>query len=394
MDRILKLGVFGVWRGIEYIKAFNIQDNAEVVALCDKNEETLKEALKVCPKDVKVYDNFDEMIHSGIDAVVLANYFNEHAPFAIKALKAGVHVLCETQSAITMQECVELVEAVEETGKKFVLAENYPFFRCNMEMRKIYKTGQVGEVIFAEGEYVHPMSWNENHYYNPDPTHWRTTTPCTYYCTHALAPLMYITDLMPKKIIGKVAKSAAYCEDVGGSVDDNYGVLLIEMENGSVFRVGGCGGFGPKGNWYRLGCTRGGVESVRGQTRDVRLSVNPWQLQEGMNGPECIYTPAETPESRKAEGFEHDGADFWVVKTFCEDILNDREPYMNVYRATALSAAGILGWISATSDSRQLVFPDFRKKEDRDKYRSDSRSPYDRNGKPSELPHFLYAHEK
>ncbi|MDO4810118.1 MAG: Gfo/Idh/MocA family oxidoreductase [Eubacteriales bacterium] len=395
MAEKLRIGVFGVWRGYEYIRAVNIQENAEIVAICDKDEEKLEEALKICPPGTKVCKDYDELLKSGIDAVILCNYFHEHAPYAIKALKSGVHVLSETQSAVTMKQCVELVEAAEETGKQFVLAENYPFFRCNMEMRKIYQSGEIGDVVFAEGEYIHPMSRAENTFYNPDPTHWRTLTPCTYYCTHALAPLMYITDEVPVKVIGKVARSAAYAEDLGSSVDDNYGVLLCEMTNGSVFRVGACGAFGPKGNWYRLGCSRGGVESVRGQTRDVRLSICPWFLNEknSSHGAECVYTPVPTEESKKAEGFEHDGADFWVVKTFCEDILAGRQPYMDVYRSAALAAVGILGWESAVENSVQLEIPDFKNREEREKYRNDDRSPYDKDGKPSSLPHYLYRHE-
>ena len=38
-----------------------------------------------------------------------------------------------------------------------MLAENYPFTRFNMEMRRLYRTGEIGRVTYAEGEYNHPM---------------------------------------------------------------------------------------------------------------------------------------------------------------------------------------------------------------------------------------------
>ena len=121
-----------------------------------------------------------------------------------------------------MKECVELVEAVERTGCIYALAENYPYFRANMEMEEVYQAGALGDVIFAEGEYVHPMSRQENEFYNPGPKHWRSLTPCTYYCTHAMAPLMKITNLMPKKVIGKVAVGRQYAEEIGAKAADNY----------------------------------------------------------------------------------------------------------------------------------------------------------------------------
>ena len=50
-----------------------------------------------------------------------------------------------------MKECVELVETVERTGCIYALAENYPYFRANMEMEEVYQAGVLGDVIFAGG---------------------------------------------------------------------------------------------------------------------------------------------------------------------------------------------------------------------------------------------------
>ena len=48
-----------------------------------------------------------------MDAVVLANYANEHAPFAIRCMEEGKHVFSEVLPVQTMKEAVELIEAVE-----------------------------------------------------------------------------------------------------------------------------------------------------------------------------------------------------------------------------------------------------------------------------------------
>lgn len=393
MEKKIKIGVFGTWRGLEYIKAVQLIEEAEVTAICDKDPEKIEKAKPYCPADVKVCGDFEELIHSGIDAVILCNYFNEHAPYAIRAMRAGVHVMTETQAAVTIKECVELVEAVEETGCFFALAENYPFFRANMEMEKVYGSGVLGEVIFAEGEYIHPMSPKENSYYNPDPTHWRSRTPCTFYCTHAMAPLMAITKLMPKRVIGKVAAGWAYTEDLGGTVGDNYGVALVEMENGSVFRVGGCGAFGGRGNWYRLGCSRGGIESVRGSNDNVRLTINPWSLTEETRqfGTECVYAPELTEQGKKAMTFDHGGGDYWVTWNFVQDLLHNRQPFMNVYRSAAMAAIGILAWQSVLDNSRQLDIPDFSDKAQREACRSNDLTPYPTDGKEPTLPFAVYT---
>ncbi len=395
MEKKLRFGVFGTWRGLAYINALSKIDGAEVVAICDKDESKLKDAIRSCPKDVKICADFEELIHSGIDAVVLANYFDEHSGFAVRALRAGVDVFSETTAGFTLKECVELVEAVEETGRVYALAENYPFYTANREITRVFQSGVLGEVIFAEGEYVHPMSAAEVRSITPSGHHWRNGLPTTYYCTHAMAPLMTATGLMPKKVIGKTSVSRAYARATGaqpGARCDNSGILLVEMEGGVVFRVAGDCGFGTRGNWYRLGCLKGCIENVRGNQDQVRLSFNPWDLPTdgSVSALSSVYSPAPSIVDGMAAGADHGGSDFWVTWSFVQDLLNGRQPFMNVYRATALSAIGILGWRSALDNSKQFDIPDFSKKEDRDRVRNDTLSPIYHLGQEPTIPNCVY----
>ena len=390
----LRFGVFGTWRGLAYIKALEKIEEAEVVAICDKDESKIKDALPHCPENVKVCKDFDELLSCKLDAVVLGNYFNEHTPFAIKAMKAGVHVLSETTAAYTLKECVELVEAVEETGMTYALAENYPYFRACREITKLYQSGVVGDVLFAEGEYVHPMSKEEHASIMPEPTHWRNGLPNTYYCTHAMGPLMTATGLMPRKVIGKVTANKAAAKKDGvqpGEPYDRGGIMLVEMDEGVIFRVGGDNMFGSMGNWYRLSCEGGNIEAVRGGDPKVRLAINPWYMKKdsGYNT-ENVYTPEYTELDKQAEGAGHGGSDFFVTYNFVQDLLNHRQPFMNVYRATAMSAMGILAWRSALNNSVQLDIPDFSKKEDRDRVRDDTEAPQPHYGQEGHLPRKIH----
>lgn len=384
----IRLGFFGVWRGLAYIKAFNMIDDVEVVAILDKDEEKVAEAKKYLSPDVKICKDYDELLDQEIDAVVLCNYFPEHASYAVKALKRNISVFSETTPASTLKWCVELVEAAEQSKGIYVLAENYPWFRANMEMKRVYETGMLGKVMFAEGEYVHPMSSKEHSHYSPDPDHWREHNPKTYYSTHAFAPLMAATGLMPKRVIGKIAARP----DGNGGLADGAGILLVEMEGGALFRVAGSCNFGPCGNWYRLGCEKGGIESLRGSNDKVRLVVNDWDLtdENRMFGTECVYSPEMTELYRKASSTGHSGGDFLVCWHFIEALRGNEVPFMNAYRAAAISAVGILGWRSVLEDSRQMTIPDFSKKEDRDAVRNDDLNPFPIDGVPAKLPYRFY----
>ena len=59
--------------------------------------------------------NFDKFIEHDMDAVVLANYANEHAPYAIRCFEKNLHVYSECISNGTMAEGVELIRAFEKS---------------------------------------------------------------------------------------------------------------------------------------------------------------------------------------------------------------------------------------------------------------------------------------
>ena len=123
----LKIGVFGCRRGGNYVSLMASRpDDIEVVALCDRDIEKL--SAKDTVPGARCFTDFDEFLRwgreNGMQAVFLANYFHQHAPFAIKCMEAGMDVVSECTSASTLKECVELVECVERTGRKYMIAEN------------------------------------------------------------------------------------------------------------------------------------------------------------------------------------------------------------------------------------------------------------------------------
>ena len=124
----LKIGVFGAARGMTMIRVLLRHPDAEVVAICDKYRPLLDKAAKAAEDagiSVALYEDFEDFFRHDMDAVVLANYATEHAPFAVRLLDSGRHVLSEVLPCETMAQAVELIEAVERSGKVYAYAENY-----------------------------------------------------------------------------------------------------------------------------------------------------------------------------------------------------------------------------------------------------------------------------
>ena len=59
-----------------------------------------------------------------LDIVLIATPWGWHTPMAVDAMKAGKHAFIEVPAVITVEECWELVEAQESTGRHCMMMEN------------------------------------------------------------------------------------------------------------------------------------------------------------------------------------------------------------------------------------------------------------------------------
>ncbi len=373
-DRPIRVGVVGVGRGSGFARGAGPHLGMQLVALCDAWEERLAQL----GQELKVatYTDYREFLEHDMDAVILANYFHQHAPFAVEALRAGKHVMSETSACFTLAEGVELIRAVEESGRIYMFAENYPYMVFNQEMRRLYRAGRIGEFMYGEGEYVHPMEAEFRNTISPGLDHWRNWLPATYYCTHALAPVMYITDTRPVKVNGFVVPYATDDPVFRRVVvrHDAASMIALRMDNGAVVKLLQVYLRGES-IWVRIHGSRGQMENLRtGNTNMVRLRRE--QFHERRTEPtEQIHLPDFPEHHEAATRAGHGGGDFFMNYQFAEAIRRNEPPYLDVYRGVAMSIIGPLAYRSALADGATLEVPDFRQEAARRKYAKDDWSP-------------------
>jgi len=220
---------------------------------------------------------------------------------------------------------------------------------------------------------------------SPGLNHWRNWLPSTYYCTHALAPLMYITNTMPVSIYG-LSIAVPEITDPLPRPNDPGSVIFCRMDNGAVFRIFGLGLPGHS-NWYRVHGTRGAMEITRGPgyfgPGQVRVWHDEWDCLAGTPA-ERTYTPDWPEHAELANRAGHGGGDFWTNFEFASAIRAGRQPYLDVYRGVAMSSVGILAWKSALADGIPLAMPDFRKESSRREVEDDHWSPWPSNAAPGQ----------
>ena len=394
----IRIGVFGLQRGLGFVKHMQRIKGVKLVAVCEAVDAHIEKAKEFLPEDAKIFKNFDEFIDCGLDAVVLANYFHEHAKYAIKALEKKIHVLSETTAAPSLAECVQLCRAVEQSKCKYMLAANTSWMPGPKELRKLYAAGTIGKIRYAQAEYLHPTENLPGGFKVRDKsayTHWRRYAPRTYYNMHSMGALMEITGAMPVRVTGAAVFAPDYMESVTHPyIGDMAGYCLAQMDNGALYNATGCAALGPNSKWFRLCGDLGNIETVRledGGVRKVRIDYMKYAIPEGDEANESkVYTPEDARDfgcftqeeldyAKIGEGATkgHAGnCDFYINLYFIKYLRGEVEPFFNVYRATALSAAAILSWRSILNNGQSYDIPDFTDKRRRRKYEKDFATPF------------------
>ncbi len=365
MDKV-KIGVLGAYRGTSMINYCEVSKNAKVVAICDKSQVAIdaqKENLK--DNDITYYKNFEEFLNHDMDAVVLANYANEHAPFAVKCLKAGKHVFSEVLPVQTMKEAVELVEAVEETGKIYAYGENYCYMPGTYAMKQMYEEGIVGEFEYADAEYIHNCApiWASITY--GDRNHWRNNICSTFYCTHSIGPIIHCTGLRPVSVVGIEGTNISRNLDIGCKAGQ-FGMEIVTLENGGIIRSTH-GGLFRDSIWYTLYGNKGRMETARedsfcGGVEKIYL-----------NSLEKAATIDVPIKDKVIASFGHAGSDYHCMDNFVRKIQNDKTAdIIDVYEALAMALPGIFAYRSILNNHVSMPIPNLRIKEERDKWRNDT----------------------
>ncbi len=380
----IKIGVLGAYRGTSMINYCKRADNAEVVAICDKAPDALDMQRQKAEEEglnIVLYDNFDDFIKHDMDAVVLANYAHEHAPFAIKAMKLGKHVFSEVLPVQTMKEAVELVEAVEETGMIYAYGENYCYMPVPYEMKKLYAQDKIGELEYAECDYLHNCEsiWPSITYGEED--HWRNNKASTFYCTHSLGPIIHATGLRPVSVIGMEGTKTERNLRVGCK-GGQFGIEMVTLENGAIVKsVHGC--LYKDSVWYSMYGSKGRMEGSKESAMEVErqetgstasriyINTDPFSGDYGNRKLEG-YIP-EHGMKDKLQGFGHGGSDFWSMYHFVEKVKGNPEAdTIDVYEALDMALPGMFAYRSILEGGVTKEIPNLRDKAVRELWRKDT----------------------
>lgn len=368
----VRVGVLGIGRGRSMIEYARQANHVELVAICDYYELGLDKLKRDLDNPhITYYTAFDDFLKHPMDAVVLANYATEHAPFAIRALNQGLHVFSEVLPVQTLNEAVELIETVEKTKLIYAYGENYCYMPAVRAMKKAYESGQLGTFEYGEGEYIHNCEsiWADITYGDPD--HWRNRMYATFYSTHSIGPLIAITNLRPISVVGfelPYTSRAARMGKLGGLA----GIEMITLENGAVIKSIH-GDLAKNSIWYSIYGSKGHMESAREDALqgDIDRIYATLDSSEGANdGVLSTYEPNENYHEI-AKSFGHGGSDFYAMHHFIEKILGNPAEIIDIYQAMDMFLPGLYAYRSILDHNQPKRIPNLRIPSERDLVKSD-----------------------
>ena len=380
----VRIGIVGVGnRGTYLLQVLLGMPGVRIAAICDLDAEHLRQAVEIARRAQgaepashgKAPDDYGAMLRrQDVDAVLVATPTRWHCRMAIDAMRAGKHVATEVPAGFALDELWELVRTKEETGKRYMLLENYAYSRANLMVWNMVRAGLLGEPYYAECGYIHDCRFM---LFKPDGSldwwgDWASRNYGSDYPTHALGPvskwlainegdrLEYATSLMTSPRVLKEYAARRFGPDSPQARIDwalgEFVVTTIRTCRGRVIRLD-----------YDVNSPRPMlinylVQGTKGLF-DSRSGVFLEGEGERWSPPEKYSAQYEhgywRRDGEKAEKAGHGGSDHFVLHDFLEMVRQDREPWIDVYDAATWSVLYHCSKESIDRKGGSVEIPDF-----------------------------------
>lgn len=342
-DRKVRVGLVG-YGLCKFASAFGFQDhpNVEVVAVSDLFPDRCAELAKVTGCS-KTYPSLEDLVKDdNVEAVFVATDAPSHAKHAIEVLKHGKHVASAVPAVFgSLEDADNLFEAVKNSGKKYMMFETSVFHGDVYAMRQLYRSGELGRVVYSEGEYYHYMGDPLPGYKN-----WRDGLPPQWYPTHSNGYYIGVTggSFTEVSCMG-LPSTVTHLQAANNRYKNPFGteVAMFRTSEGGMSRMAV--------SWDTPGF---GAEAGR-----VRAEKGSYNLKyQGLQKSPPEFKKPPLPPGVAAGG--HGGSHGYLTDEFIRAIIMDRQPLVNIAMALNLTVSGIIAHQSALKDGELLKIPQYK----------------------------------
>ena len=396
----VRVGFIGLGdRGDGAIQRYVYIDGAEIVALCDIEEDRVKKAQTYLAEHGRPAadeylgseDAWKEMSQrEDLDLIYIVTDWAMHTPMAVYAMEQGKHVAIEVPAATSIDECWQLVNTAEKTQRHCMMLENcvYDFFE--LTTLNMAQHGLFGEVIHAEGAYIHNLDPYWKNYYRGWRYEFNKKNRGDVYPTHGLGPACQVLNIhrgdkmntlisMDTKAFNglNVAEQFGETEYANG----DHTITLIQTEKGKIieiqhnvvtprpynrmYQVEGTDGFANKypNEGYSIR-TEGRNFDEQKAVDDLTGSASDGEAYLSNEVRDALMEQYKHPIARDIEEMAkkvggHGGMDFIMDYRLIYCLNNGLPLDQDVYDAAEWSCLGELTRVSIENGNIPVTMPDF-----------------------------------
>lgn len=201
----VRIGIVGLgMRGISAVERFVHIPNVEIKAICDIRPEMTLRAEKVLLDAGKEkptsYDGQEDLWkkvceREDIDLVYVVTDWENHANIGVYAMEHGKHVAIEVPAAMSLDEIWDLINTSERTRKHCIQLENCVYDYFEMTTLNMAQHGLFGELLHAEGAYIHYLEEFWTYYYDNWRLNYNNEHRGDVYPTHGIGPVCQLLNI-------------------------------------------------------------------------------------------------------------------------------------------------------------------------------------------------------
>jgi len=383
----VRIGVVGVGgMGTAHVRNFLRIEGCQITAVCDvrpehaqRSADLIQEAGFPAPTLYTSGETDFERLcaEEELDLVLTATPWEWHVPVCLSAMASGKHAATEVPAAYTLDDCWALVEAAERHRKHCIMMENCNYGRMEMLCFNLVKKGFLGEVVHAEGGYLHDLRGVK--FSEDGEGLWRRAHAMdrngNLYPTHGLGPVANCMDINRGDCFANLVSMSSPSRGLQNWAEDNYtpdhpkrqesyvlgdvNLSLIQTALGRTILVNHDTNLPrPYSRINKVQGTRGIFHGYPDRVYVEGIS-EPHRWDEAGAWMEEHDHPLWKEMEERSKGAGHGGMDYMedyrLVKCLREGLPTD----MTVYDAAAISAVGPLSEWSVANGSAPIEFPDF-----------------------------------
>lgn len=363
------VAMIGLGFGAEFIPIYQAHPNANVAAVCRRNEAELNK----CADEFKIpkrYTSYEAVLADpGIDFVHINSPIPDHAWMSMEALRAGKHVMCTVPMATTIEDCEKICDLVAQTGLKYMMAETVVYSREFLFIKEMYKKGELGKIQYMAASHPQDMDgW---------PSYWERMIPM-HYATHVVSPILglvngaaeYVScfgsgtvrDDIAKKSGNKYAVESCHIKIANSDISAHIWRFLYDVarQYRESFDV-----YGTKRSfeWTLVEHEPHIIHTAKKPEPEIPEKVQvpdfahllPKEIQK-FTMPQEIH---DTGHLSFIQGGGHGGSHPHLANEFLQALLNDRDPWPNAVQSANWTCVGICAHQSTEKGGEIVRLPSF-----------------------------------